>query len=86
MIIYFVYLFITENFTIVSFALLFHLCSEDTLECYYCHEAEGSPYCDSEYFGDPVSCQVTNPDEPYYGDLCYVQHNRKLHHLYCYLR
>ena len=49
---------------------------EDGLECYYCgHEEDdecGSKMPDdSPYF----VCQMSSPDEPHYGDSCYVGHS-----------
>ena len=49
---------------------------EHGLECYYCGHEEGDE-CGSEMPDDSpyFVCQMSSPDEPHYGDSCYVGHS-----------
>ena len=40
------------------------------LKCYYCGHQEDE--CNEFETGELVDCQVNNPEEPHYGDSCYV--------------
>ena len=47
------------------------------LECYYCgHDDPGE--CNEEVPGEEIHCQMSNPEEPHYGDSCFVGHSGKL--------
>jgi len=46
------------------------------LECYYCQENGGEEHseCTADIIGDPVHCQISEPENPHYGDVCAVGH------------
>ena len=49
---------------------------EPGLECYYCEENGGEKHdrCTSDIVGEPVPCQMSNPEGPHFGDVCAVGH------------
>ena len=46
------------------------------LECYYCQENGGEEHseCTADIIGEPVHCQISEPSDPHYGDVCAVGH------------
>ena len=46
------------------------------LECYYCFGHAGTEHddCDVDEYGEKVVCQMHDPREPNYGDVCFVGH------------
>ena len=44
------------------------------MRCFYCGVEDGIE-CTSGIHGEEVQCQMENPQEPHYGDYCYVGHN-----------
>ena len=46
------------------------------LRCYYCYGHAGTEHdnCDVDVYGDEVSCQMHDPREPNYGDVCFIGH------------
>ena len=59
--------------------LVSQLCNylvEPGLECYYCEENGGEEHdrCTSDIVGEPVPCQMYDPEGPHFGDVCAVGH------------
>ena len=46
------------------------------MECYYCFGHAGTEHddCDVDEYGEKVVCQMHDPREPNYGDVCFVGH------------
>ena len=69
--------FIKTGFDIdihLIFLLIFPI--DEGLECYYCQENGGEEHseCTADIIGDPVHCQISDPEKPHYGDVCAVGH------------
>ena len=43
------------------------------LDCYKCGHDNGD--CNSDQYGEEVKCQMEDPENPNYGDSCYVGHS-----------
>ena len=57
-------------------SLLSNYLVEPGLECYYCEENGGEEHdrCTSDIVGEPVPCQMYDPEGPHFGDVCAVGH------------
>ena len=43
-------------------------------KCYYCGHEE-SEECNDDVPGKEVTCQMSDPEQDYFGDVCYVGHD-----------
>ena len=63
----------TSLYVFEYYICLLSICQGVGLECYYCgHEDE---YCNTDNHGEPVNCQMEDPEGHNYGDSCYVGHS-----------
>ena len=60
-------------FKILSQFCLYYVYIDSGLDCYKCGHEDGD--CNSDQYGEEVKCQMEDPENPNYGDSCYVGHS-----------
>ena len=54
---------------------------DEYLECYYCGR-DNPGECNGDVPGEEIHCQMLHPEEPHYGDSCFVGHSGKYFNSY----